>query len=103
METNDEGDPIHRGKIGRTLNVAWKPKQKIRTIEDLLDSVEELNPDNKVRNPKYRYPYSTVLVEWTDGLERTWINRCTTNPSAASLKRRRNGRTGNFTNSYSSR
>ncbi|KAG2026560.1 hypothetical protein GB937_001341 [Aspergillus fischeri] len=75
LETDDEGDLIHRGKIRKTLNVAWEPKRKIRTIEDLLDSVEELNPQNKDRDPKYRYPFSTVLVEWPDGLERTWINR----------------------------
>ncbi|KAJ1713240.1 hypothetical protein NYO67_4572 [Aspergillus flavus] len=75
LETNDEGDLIHKGKIGRILNVAWKPKRKIQTIEDLLDSVEELNPENKLRDPKYRYPFSTVLVEWKDGLGRTWINR----------------------------
>jgi hypothetical protein len=75
LETNEEGDYIHRGKIKKILNVAWKPKRKIRSIEDLLASVEELNPQNKVHDAKYRYPFSTVLVEWTDGLERTWISR----------------------------
>ncbi|KAL2785334.1 hypothetical protein BJX66DRAFT_347547 [Aspergillus keveii] len=75
LETNEEGDYIHRGKIKKILNVAWKPKRKIRNIEDLLASVEELNPQNKVHDAKYRYPFSTVLVEWTDGLERTWISR----------------------------
>ncbi|KAJ0381789.1 hypothetical protein COL922a_013842 [Colletotrichum nupharicola] len=47
LETNEEGEYIHRGKIKKILNVAWKPKRKIRNIEDLLDSVEELNPQNK--------------------------------------------------------
>lgn len=75
METNEEGDYVLRGKIKKILNVAWQPKRKIRSIEDLLASVEELNPQNKVLNAKYRYPFSTVLVEWTDGLERTWISR----------------------------
>ncbi|CEL07064.1 hypothetical protein ASPCAL10229 [Aspergillus calidoustus] len=75
LETNEEGEYIHRGKIKKILNVAWKPKRKIRNIEDLLDSVEELNPQNKVDEAKYRYPFSTVLVEWTDGLVRTWISR----------------------------
>ncbi|KAH8430142.1 uncharacterized protein LDX57_007812 [Aspergillus melleus] len=75
LETNEDGDYIHKGKIGRILNVAWEPKRKIRSIDDILDSVEELNPENKRRDAKYRYPFSTVLVEWTDGLERTWISR----------------------------
>jgi hypothetical protein len=75
LETNEEGDYIHQGKIKKILNVAWKPKRKIQSIEDLLASVEELNPQNKVHDAKYRYPFSTVLVEWTDGLERTWISR----------------------------
>lgn len=44
METNEEGDYVHRGKIKKILNVAWQPKRKIRSIEDLLASVEELNP-----------------------------------------------------------
>ncbi|KAL2801941.1 hypothetical protein BJX63DRAFT_426417 [Aspergillus granulosus] len=44
LETNEEGDYIHRGKIKKILNVAWKPKRKIWSIEDLLASVEELNP-----------------------------------------------------------
>ncbi|KAL3469481.1 hypothetical protein BJX99DRAFT_265150 [Aspergillus californicus] len=53
LETNEEGDYIHRGKIKKILNVAWKPKRKIRSIEDLLASVEELNPQNKVDDEKY--------------------------------------------------
>lgn len=44
LETNKEGNYIHRGKIKKILNVAWKPKWKIQSIEDLLVSVEELNP-----------------------------------------------------------
>ncbi|OJJ51923.1 hypothetical protein ASPSYDRAFT_74106 [Aspergillus sydowii CBS 593.65] len=75
METNEEGEYIHRGKIKKILNVAWKPKGQIQSMKDLLASVEELNPKKKADNRKYRYPFSTVLVEWTDGLERTWISR----------------------------
>ena len=44
METNEEGDYVHQGKIKKILNVAWQPKQKIWSIKDLLASVEELNP-----------------------------------------------------------
>lgn len=91
--TNIRGDPhkkamdyVHRGKIKKILDIAWQPKRKIRSIEDLLASVEELNPQNKVHNAKYRYPFSTVLVEWTDGLERTWISQTNYKTLSSQLK-----------------
>ncbi|KAL2867676.1 uncharacterized protein BJX67DRAFT_75931 [Aspergillus lucknowensis] len=62
------------GKIKKFLNVAWEARWMIWTIEDLRDSVEELNPANKVREPKDRNPLSPVLVEWTGGLQCTWID-----------------------------
>jgi hypothetical protein len=29
--------------------------------------VEELNPDFKKTNPKYTFPFTTVLVDWKQG------------------------------------
>ncbi|KAL3248140.1 hypothetical protein ABHI18_012142 [Aspergillus niger] len=63
LETNADGEYAHKGKIKTILNVAWQPKRKIRSIDDLLNTAEELNPRNKERYAKYRYPISTVLVE----------------------------------------
>ncbi|GCB24412.1 hypothetical protein AAWM_07297 [Aspergillus awamori] len=59
LETNADGEYAHKGKIKTILNVAWQPKRKIRSIDDLLNTAEELNPRNKERYAKYRAVSST--------------------------------------------
>ncbi len=103
LETNEEGDYIHRGKIKKILNVAWKPKRKIQSIEDLLASVEELNPQTRYTT---RNTGTHSVLFWSNGLmgwsARGSVER-TTKPSAASQRPRTSERTGNFTKSDSSR
>jgi hypothetical protein len=35
-------------------------------IHDLLCLREELNPENKTKDSKYQFPFSTVLVKWKE-------------------------------------
>ena len=45
-------------------------------MQDLLDSIEELNPVNKIDDLKYRFLFSTVVVGWKDvWLSPACINR----------------------------
>ena len=69
-----DGHYLHGGKIRCIISIAWKPKRKIKSMTDLLESVEELNPANKQPNKRYRFPFSTVLVEIVS-LGRIWIDR----------------------------
>lgn len=76
MDTDDNGHFLYKGKIAHIKGISWLPKQDIHCMQDLLDSVEELNPANKASDSKYRFPFSTVLVGWKDfKLSPAYINR----------------------------
>ncbi|KAJ5642328.1 hypothetical protein N7490_006328 [Penicillium lividum] len=70
---------IYKGKLGPIKAVAWQPRNGGDSMISILDSVEELNPSKKLENPKYIYPFSTVMVdlEETKGYKRqtVWIDR----------------------------
>ena len=75
LERDDhDGQYVRNGMIAGIKAIAWKPKSKCANMEDLLHSVEELNPEHKKRG-KYTYPYSTVLVDWVDDMKPVWIGR----------------------------
>ena len=61
-------------------------------MTDLLESVEELNPANKQPNKRYRFPFSTVLVEVVN-LGRIWIDR-TGYKTLTTTKNKEKGYTG---------
>jgi hypothetical protein len=77
LRMDGRGKLLHKGMIRSIKQVSWKPKCEINSMLDLLASVEELNPDNKKKNPKYHYPFSTLLVDWKQGanLPDLWISR----------------------------
>jgi hypothetical protein len=81
MDRDKDGSLTYKGRIASIKQIAWQPRGDIRCIEDLLESVEELNPQNKKHDPKYRFPFSTALVDWTTGPslseppKQIWIGR----------------------------
>ncbi|KAJ5130649.1 uncharacterized protein N7515_006688 [Penicillium bovifimosum] len=77
-ELKDEtGKALYKGMIRNIKKVAWQPRREGSTMLDLLESVEELNPEVKKRNTRYIFPFTTVLVDWKQGvnLPPVWISR----------------------------
>ncbi|KAJ5215308.1 uncharacterized protein N7498_001715 [Penicillium cinerascens] len=77
MDPDTTGKLLYKCKIGKIKRVAWQPKEEGITMLDLVESVEELNPEIKKTNPKYRYPLTTVLVDWKANIDLpdVWISR----------------------------
>lgn len=82
---------IYKGNIRRIISIAWKPKRKVKSMADLLESVEELNPENKKTRKGFRFPFSTVLVEGIN-IGRVWIDR-TGYKTLTSTAKKEKGRT----------
>lgn len=77
MLEDKTGKALYKGMIRDIKKVAWQPRREGSTMLDLLESVEELNPEVKKTNPKYTFPFTTVLVDWKKGanLPPLWISR----------------------------
>lgn len=80
MLEDETGKVLYKGMIRNIKKVAWQPRREGSTMLDLLESVEELNPEVKNTNPKYTFPFTTVLVDWKQGvnlapLPPLWISR----------------------------
>lgn len=80
MLEDETGKVLYKGMIRNIKKVAWQPRREGSTMLDLLESVEELNPEVKKTNPKYTFPFTTVLVDWKKGanlapLPPLWISR----------------------------
>lgn len=77
MLEDETGKVLYKGMIRNIKKVAWQPRQEGSTMQDLLESVEELNPEIKKTNTKYIFPFTTVLVDWKQGvnLPPVWISR----------------------------
>ncbi|KAF7591008.1 hypothetical protein BBP40_002150 [Aspergillus hancockii] len=78
FKRDGKGNYKYKGKIAKIKAVAWQPKRKVRDMGDLLNSVEDINPERKRQNPKYVFPFSTVLVGWKDELDMpqpVWLGR----------------------------
>ncbi|OQE71138.1 hypothetical protein PENNAL_c0111G08527 [Penicillium nalgiovense] len=77
MLEDETGKLLYKGMIRNIKKVAWQPRQEGSTMLDLLESVEELNPEVKKTNTKYIFPFTTVLVDWKQGvnLPPVWISR----------------------------
>ncbi|KAJ5640359.1 uncharacterized protein N7484_008221 [Penicillium longicatenatum] len=80
MLRDDDVDAyLYKGKIGPIKAIAWLPRHGGDSMSSILDSVEELNPSKKLENPKYRYPFSTVMVDLEEikghKKQTVWIDR----------------------------
>ena len=80
MLEDETGKLLYKGMIRNIKKVAWQPRREGSTMLDLLESVEELNPEVKKTNSKYTFPFTTVLVDWKKGanlapLPPLWISR----------------------------
>ncbi|KAJ5216899.1 hypothetical protein N7468_009907 [Penicillium chermesinum] len=102
MATHDDGDdtgkPKYRLLIDKVKMVAWQPKRGGSTIQDLMDSVEDLNPAKKEGNRKYIFPFTTVLVQFqeTVGLPLVWISRSDYDKLSSGAKREKARRDRNI-------
>lgn len=94
LERDNHGNLKYKGKIACIKAIAWKPKRVIRSMQDVLDSVEELDPLKK-QGKKYRFPFSSVLVDWKEDHNMpppVWVNR-TTYKILTSTSKEESGRT----------
>ncbi|KAJ5216819.1 hypothetical protein N7468_009827 [Penicillium chermesinum] len=85
---DDTGKLKYRFLINKIKMVAWKPRKACSTMQDLMDSVEELNPAKKEENRKYIFPFTTALVEFkeTANLPWVWVGRADLGKLSSSAK-----------------
>jgi hypothetical protein len=83
------GKLLYKGMIRNIKKVAWQPRRGGITMLDLLESVEELNPEVKKTKPEYVFPFSTVLVDWKQEakLPPLWISRSNYKRLSSSAKK----------------
>ncbi|KAJ5300071.1 hypothetical protein PENANT_c133G01552 [Penicillium antarcticum] len=89
MLEDETGKVLYKGMIRNIKKVAWQPRREGSTMLDLLESVEELNPEVKKTNPKYVFPFTTVLVDWKQGvnLPPLWVSRSNYKRLSSSAKK----------------
>ncbi|KAJ5142510.1 uncharacterized protein N7515_001297 [Penicillium bovifimosum] len=89
MLEDKTGKVLYKGMIRNIKKVAWQPRREGSTMLDLLESVEELNPEVKKTNPKYVFPFTTVLVDWKQGVDLPplWISRSNYKRLSSSAKK----------------